>query len=133
MPGYLESFRFFSLGTTTSANTTSFNMFDALSLSTLQNSLTMDEDQIEYISGIIYLILSSLAMPLFWLETLLFRMLGLPTSTSFRMFRRPDTVPEGYTDVAYSYTLITIMLIPTSSGGIEIYMAEHSLDICSVL
>ncbi|KAK3335649.1 hypothetical protein B0T19DRAFT_407054 [Cercophora scortea] len=72
-------------------------------------SLMMGLVQIEHT---IYPILSPLAMPLFWLETLLFWMLDLPTSTSFRMFRRPDTVPEGYTDVAYSYTLLAIMLIP---------------------
>ncbi|KAK3293924.1 uncharacterized protein B0H64DRAFT_175637 [Chaetomium fimeti] len=70
------------------------------------------EDQIVYIFHILYTILSCLAMPLFWVETLLFWMLGLPTSTSFRMFRRADTVPDYYATVAYSYALVTIMLIP---------------------
>lgn len=74
----------------------------------------MEEDQIIFLFETLYTYLSSLAMPLFWTETLLFWMLGLPTSTSFRMFPRADSVP-GYhypTAVAHSYALLTIMCIP---------------------
>ncbi|KAK4461401.1 hypothetical protein QBC42DRAFT_94273 [Cladorrhinum samala] len=70
------------------------------------------EDQMVFIFETIYSILGSLAMPLFRTETLLFQMLGLPTSTSFRMFPRADTVPDYPATIAHSYVLITIMLIP---------------------
>jgi len=70
------------------------------------------EDQIIYLGETLYIILSCLAMPLFWTETLLFWMLHLPTSTSFRMFPRADTVPDYPTTIAYSYVLITIACIP---------------------
>ena len=51
-------------------------------------------------------------MPLFWTETLLFWMLGLTTSTGFRMFPRADTVTDYPANAAHSYVLITIMCIP---------------------
>lgn len=71
------------------------------------------EDQIEYLLEILFVVLSYIAMPLFWTETALFWMLGLPTSTSFRMFPRADTVPDYPTTIAHSFVLITIMLIPS--------------------
>jgi len=46
----------------------------------------MEMDQIEHLFDILCTVLSFIAKPLFWTETLFFRMLGLPTSTSFRMF-----------------------------------------------
>jgi hypothetical protein len=73
---------------------------------------TKTEEQILYVLDILYTILSFLSMPLFWTETLLFRMLGLPTSTSFRMFPPADIFPGYSTTIAHSYALISIMLIP---------------------
>jgi hypothetical protein len=70
------------------------------------------EEQILYFLDILYTILSCLAKPLFWTETLVFWMLGLPTSTSFRMFPQADTVANYSTTIAHSYALIAIMLIP---------------------
>lgn len=70
------------------------------------------EDQIIYLLDILYTILGRLATPLFWTETLLFWMLGLPTSTSFRMFPQADTVPGYPAYIAHSYVLITIICIP---------------------
>lgn len=70
------------------------------------------EEQIVYFSEILYPILSSLSMPLAWTETFVFWMLGLPTSISFRMFPRADTVPNYPTTIAHSYALLAIMLMP---------------------
>ncbi|KAK0722190.1 hypothetical protein B0T26DRAFT_206936 [Lasiosphaeria miniovina] len=39
-------------------------------------------------------------------------MLGLPTSISFRMFPRADTVPDYPTTIAHSFVLVTIVCIP---------------------
>jgi len=39
-------------------------------------------------------------------------MLGLPTSTSFRMFPQADTVPDYPTTIAHSFVLIIIICIP---------------------
>jgi hypothetical protein len=70
------------------------------------------EGQILYVLDIIYTILSSLSVPLLWTETLFFRILGLPTSTSFRMFPSGDIFPDYSTTIGHSYALISIMLIP---------------------
>ncbi|PNP51527.1 hypothetical protein THARTR1_07783 [Trichoderma harzianum] len=53
-------------------------------------------------------------MPGFWIKTLIFRILSLDTSTSFRMFSPADIVPghEYPTSVAYSFVLITVLFIP---------------------
>lgn len=68
--------------------------------------------QIEHVLEIIYTILSCLASPLFWTETQLFSMLGLPTSTSFRMFPQTDIVPDYPAHIAHSCALIIILFIP---------------------
>lgn len=57
-------------------------------------------------------VLSSIAMPFHWTETLIFWILGLPTSTSFRMFPPADVVPGYPIGVAYSYALMAIPFIP---------------------
>ncbi|KAK0741179.1 hypothetical protein B0T18DRAFT_419623 [Schizothecium vesticola] len=72
----------------------------------------MEMDQIEHLFDILYKILSCLARPLFWTETLFFWILGLRTSTSFRMIPRADTVPDYPAYIAHSYVLISILLIP---------------------
>lgn len=72
----------------------------------------MDMAQIEHVLEIIYTILSCLASPLFWTETQLFSMLGLPTSTSFRMFPQTDIVPDYPAHIAHSCALIIILFIP---------------------
>ncbi|KAH8885060.1 hypothetical protein GQ53DRAFT_829115 [Thozetella sp. PMI_491] len=51
-------------------------------------------------------------MPGFWVETLVFWLLGLPTSTSFRMFPPADIVPDYPTELSYSIALMTILHIP---------------------
>lgn len=56
--------------------------------------------------------LSYIAMPCFWAETLIFWILGLRTSTSFRMFPPADIIPDYPTNIAYSFALLTIMCIP---------------------
>lgn len=72
----------------------------------------MDMAQIEHVLEILSTILSCLARPLFWTETPLFSMLGLSTSSSFRMFPRVDTVPDYPAHIAHSCALITILFIP---------------------
>jgi hypothetical protein len=74
----------------------------------------MEMDQIDHLFEILYSILSCLARPIFWAETLFFWMLGLLTLTSLPMFPRADTVPDysAYPYIAHSYALITILLIP---------------------
>ncbi|KAL7913286.1 hypothetical protein GGI35DRAFT_442578 [Trichoderma velutinum] len=74
----------------------------------------MDEERVEPFLRLLFSILGCIAMPGFWIETLLFWMLGLNTSTSFRMFPPADIVPglEYPTSVAYSFVLFTIMYIP---------------------
>jgi hypothetical protein len=72
----------------------------------------MTEEQFIHFFEPFYSILSSLSMPLAWTETFLFWMLGLPTSTSFRMFPRGDIVPNYPTTIAYSYALLAIVFMP---------------------
>lgn len=72
----------------------------------------MEMAQIEHFLEIIYTILSCLASPLFWTETQLFSMLGLPTSTSFRMFPQTNIVPDYPAHIAHSCALIIILFIP---------------------
>ncbi|EGR44245.1 uncharacterized protein TRIREDRAFT_112459 [Trichoderma reesei QM6a] len=69
-------------------------------------------DQIEAFLGHIFYALSCAAMPGFWVETLIFRMLGLNTQTGFRMFPPADVVSYLDTTLAYSYSLIMVMCIP---------------------
>lgn len=49
---------------------------------------------------------------LFWTETQLFSMVGLPTSTSFRMFPQTDIVPDYPVHIAHNCALIIILFIP---------------------
>ncbi|KAK2612591.1 hypothetical protein QQS21_001363 [Conoideocrella luteorostrata] len=70
------------------------------------------EFELEYALSILFSILSYIAMPCFWAETLIFWILGLHTSTSFRMFPRADVVPDYPTTGAYGFALLTMMLIP---------------------
>ena len=71
-----------------------------------------EDDYRVYLLEILFIILGCLAMPLSWTETLLFWMPAIPTSTSFRMFPRADTVPDHPTIIAHSFVLIAIMCIP---------------------
>ncbi|PKK45670.1 hypothetical protein CI102_10446 [Trichoderma harzianum] len=74
----------------------------------------MEEDRVEVFLRLLFNILGCIAMPGFWIETFIFRILGLNTSSSFRMFPPADIVPghEYPTSVAYSFVLITILFIP---------------------
>lgn len=78
------------------------------------NSINTEEDRVEAFFRLLCNILGYIAMPGFWIETLIFRILGLNPSTSFRMFPPADIVPghEYPTSVAYSFVLITILFIP---------------------
>ncbi|KAF3071821.1 hypothetical protein CFAM422_005608 [Trichoderma lentiforme] len=84
------------------------------SFTTPSSSMNMEEDRVEAFLRLLFNILSSIAMPGFWVETLIFWMLGLNPSTSFRMFPPADIVSdhEYPTSVAYSFVLITILFIP---------------------
>lgn len=64
------------------------------------------------LGDIICNVLSSIAMPLHWTETLIFWILGLPTSTGFRMFPPADIVPGYPIGIAYTYALMAIPCIP---------------------
>ncbi|KAL7932661.1 hypothetical protein V8C35DRAFT_306369 [Trichoderma chlorosporum] len=72
------------------------------------------EDRLESILRLSFEILGFVALPAFWVETLIFWVLGIPTSTSFRMFPPADIVPglEYPTSVAYGSALIFVLLIP---------------------
>ncbi|KAL7956891.1 hypothetical protein V8C34DRAFT_325772 [Trichoderma compactum] len=74
----------------------------------------MEQDRIEAFLRLLFSILGYIAIPGFRIETFIFWILGLNTSTSFRMFPPADIVPghEYPTSVAYSFVLITIMYIP---------------------
>ncbi|KKP07105.1 hypothetical protein THAR02_00755 [Trichoderma harzianum] len=84
------------------------------SFTTPSNSINMEEDRVEAFLRLLLNILGCIAMPGFWMETLIFWILGLNPSTSFRMFPPADIVPghEYPTSVAYSFVLITILFIP---------------------
>ncbi|KAL6792437.1 hypothetical protein GGI42DRAFT_157099 [Trichoderma sp. SZMC 28013] len=84
-----------------------------LSSTTLGSSVKM-EAQVESVAKPLFAILSCVAIPCFWVETLIFWILGLPTSTSFRMFPPADIVPghDYPTSTAYSFALITVLFIP---------------------
>ncbi|QYT00821.1 hypothetical protein H0G86_007888 [Trichoderma simmonsii] len=84
------------------------------SFATPSSSMNMEEDRVEAFLRLLFNILGYIAMPGFWMETLIFRILGLNPSTSFRMFPPADIVPghEYPTDVAYSFVLITVLFIP---------------------
>ncbi|KAJ4858604.1 hypothetical protein T069G_06871 [Trichoderma breve] len=60
---------------------------------TLSNSKNMEEDRVEAFLRLLFNILGFIAMPGFGMETLIFRMVGLNPSTSFRMFPPADIVP----------------------------------------
>lgn len=64
------------------------------------------------LDGSICDILSTIAMPCHWIETLIFWILGLPTFTSFRMFPPADIVPGYPIGIAYSYAMMAIPCIP---------------------
>lgn len=53
-----------------------------------------------------------MGLPCFWAETILLRLLNLRTMTSFRMFPRPDIVPDFPTGLAYGFALINALCIP---------------------
>lgn len=56
-------------------------------------------------------ILSYLAMPCVWTETLFFCILDLDASTSFRMFPSRNIYP-GYAGAEYAYALLAALHIP---------------------
>ena len=57
--------------------------------------------------------LSYVAMPCVWIETLLFMILGLDTSTSFRMFPPPNTfLEDSHAGVSYAFGLAMVMQLP---------------------
>lgn len=74
----------------------------------------MEEDRVEAFLRLLFSILGYIAMPGFWIENLIFWILGLNPSTSFRMFPPVDIVPghEYPTSMAYSFVLITVLFIP---------------------
>ncbi|KAK3381465.1 hypothetical protein B0H63DRAFT_205869 [Podospora didyma] len=94
-----------------------------------------------YFLEILFTILSYLATPLFWTETLVFWILGIPLS-SFRMFPAAHSSttaagPDGdypTTTVAHSLALITIMLMPyflyldrSTHGAAQVGLLLHPL------
>ncbi|KAJ6438242.1 flavohemoglobin [Purpureocillium lavendulum] len=66
------------------------------------------------------------ALPCVWAETLLFWMLGLDVSTSFRMFPRADLFTADYPlaaiGMAYAFALILVSWIP---GYVRILEEKH--------
>ncbi|KAI0005587.1 hypothetical protein F4779DRAFT_49033 [Xylariaceae sp. FL0662B] len=70
------------------------------------------EAQALFLLRTLFSILSYIAIPCVWAETLLFWVLGLRTSTSFRMFPPADIVPDYPSGIAHSFALLTIMCIP---------------------
>ncbi|KAL7782502.1 hypothetical protein V8C43DRAFT_310246 [Trichoderma afarasin] len=84
------------------------------SFTTPSSSMNMEEDRVEVFLRLLFNILGYIAMPGFWIENLIFWILGFNPSTSFRMFPPADIVPghEYPTSVAYSFVLITILFIP---------------------
>ena len=61
---------------------------------------------------IIIWILSYVAFPFAWAESLLLQSLDQPTSTSFRMFPAQDIFPDYPKGLCYAYALILCLWIP---------------------
>ncbi|UKZ81024.1 hypothetical protein TrVFT333_008791 [Trichoderma virens FT-333] len=85
--------------------------------------------QIESFLRLLFSILGYIAMPGLWAESLIFWMLGLPTSTSFRMFPPADIVPghDYPTSIAYSYVLITMLFIPSFISSDRYFDGSNTL------